>query len=261
MSGSGAPTPTRPPTRTGVVLAAGFGSRLRGSDADTFLKPLTRVGGTPLLLRVVHSLELAGCARVVIVTGYGAADVEGQLRALYDGPAEVIFTLNPRYELSNGLSVLAAREHVGDEFVLVMADHVIGDEIMAVAAAHHPLEGGATLLVDYKLDTIFDMDDATKVLSGPGGRIESIGKQIERYDCVDTGVFVCTTALMDAIDAVFQEQGDASLSHGVAALSARGTMRVLDVGDGFWQDVDTPEMLQHAEQVLAERAAAAARTD
>ena len=247
------PTPSLAPARTGLVLAAGFGSRLRGSDDDTSLKPLTRVGGTPLLLRVVQSLELAGCAKVVIVTGYGAADVEARLRTLYTGPAEIVFTLNPRYELSNGLSVLAAREHVADEFVLVMADHVIGDEVMTIAAAHRPVEGGATLLVDYKLETIFDMDDATKVLSGPGGRIVSIGKQIPHYDCVDTGVFVCTGALMDTIAAVFEAEGDASLSDGVQALSARGTMRVLDIGDGFWQDVDTPEMLAHAERVLRAR--------
>lgn len=241
--------------RVGVVLAAGFGSRLRGTDAETFLKPLTRVGGVPLLLRVVRSLEVAGCTRVVVVTGFGAPDISSSFRELYQGPAEVIFTVNRLYELANGLSVLAARPHVAGDFVLMMADHVVGDEVMAIAGAHCPLADGATLLVDHKLDTIFDMDDATKVLADGAGRIQHIGKQIERYNCVDTGVFVCTQALMDAIDRVYHERGDASLSDGVQALSAQGTMRVVDIGDGFWQDVDTPEMLGHAEVVLARRAA------
>ncbi len=239
--------------RTGVILAAGFGSRLEGVSDDTRLKPLTPVAGEPLLLRAVRSLERAGCARVVIVVGHGAAAVEGDLRAHYRGEADLVFALNARYDLANGVSLLAARPHLlGDEFLLMMADHVVDDDVMDLAGAHVLDPGTATLLVDYKLDQIFDMDDATKV-DAQGGRIVRIGKQIDGYNCVDCGVFVCTTALMDAIDAVLQATGDASLSHGVQTLAARGDMRALDIGPGFWQDVDTPEMLAHAEAVLAAR--------
>jgi NDP-sugar pyrophosphorylase family protein len=66
-------------------------------------------------------------------------------------------------------------------------------------------------------------------------------------------VFVCSAALMDAIEAVYRQTGDASLSEGVQTLAAAGNMQVIDIGDGFWQDVDTPEMLAHAEAELARR--------
>jgi choline kinase len=131
-----------------------------------------------------------------------------------------------------------------------MADHVFGDSVMALARMHSPPGNGATLLVDYKLDTIFDMDDATKVMAKEG-RIDRIGKQLTSYNCVDTGLFVCTQGLMEAIDEVYQVQGDASLSDGVQALAAKGLMHVLDVEDGFWQDVDTPAMLAHANRMLS----------
>jgi len=239
-------------SRTGVILAAGFGSRLRGVSDDTSLKPLTPVAGKPLLLRTLRSLEIAGCDRIVVVLGHGAGDVQAQIERRYEGDAKLFFALNPHYELQNGLSVLTARPFVEGPFILSMADHVFGDEVMTVAGAHKPVPNGATLLVDHKLNMIFDMDDATKVRSD-GDRIAAIGKQIIGYDCVDTGVFVCTMGLIDALDVVFKEKGDASLSDGVAELAATDRMRILDIGEGFWQDVDTPEMLAHAEEVLEQR--------
>ncbi len=237
---------------TGVILAAGFGSRLRGVSDETALKPLTPVAGTPLLLRTLGSLAVAGCRKAVVVLGHGAEDVQRRIEAAYDGPLTLCFAYNPHYEKQNGLSVLAARPFVGDPFLLTMADHVFGDEVMRLAGAHTPISQGATLLVDYKLDTIFDMDDATKVLAD-GDRIVAIGKQIPSYNAVDTGLFVCTGGLMEALDEVYAARGDASLSQGIARLAGRGRMRLLDIGTGFWQDVDTPEMLHHAEAILRQR--------
>ncbi|HUF08163.1 MAG TPA: NTP transferase domain-containing protein [Rhodothermales bacterium] len=237
-------------SRAGVILAAGLGSRLQGVSDETLLKPLTPVGGRPLILRTIDSLSKAGCSSVVVVVGHGAADVETAVSRAYSGDLPLRFAINPLYRLQNGLSVLAARPFIDGEFVITMADHVFGDGVMELAAAHSPPEGGATLLVDYKLDTIFDMDDATKV-DAIDGRISRIGKQIEHYNCVDTGMFVCTEGLMTAIDDVYQSKGDASLSDGVMELAAKGLMHVLDVQDGFWQDVDTPAMLEHANRMLS----------
>lgn len=238
--------------RTGVILAAGLGSRLAGADESTRLKPLTPVAGVPLIQRTLMSLERAGCSRIVVVVGYAGDEVRAAAERVHTGRAELVFARNDKYELANGVSVLTAAPYVASEFVLTMADHVLGDELMDIARGHAPAPGTAALLVDYKLDTIFDMDDATKVLARDG-RIASIGKTIAEFNCVDTGVFVCTRALLDAIESVYGRRGDASLSEGVAALAARGDMYAVDVGGGFWQDVDTPEMLAHAERVLSAR--------
>ncbi len=246
------------PARTGVVLAAGFGSRLAGVVDETDLKPLTPVAGRPLIVRTLEGLERAGCDRVVVVLGYQPDAMRDGIEAAYDGPLDLVFVVNERYELSNGVSVLAAREHLAPDggaagpFVLTMADHVIGDEVMDLARVHTPDPDGATLLVDAKLATIFDMDDATKARV-ESGRIVAIGKELDAFDAVDTGVFVCTDALLDALAAVEAETGDASLSDGVRQLAQAGRMRALDIGDGWWQDVDTPEMLAQAEAVLTAR--------
>ena len=178
--------------RTGLILAAGFGSRLAGVSDVTRLKPLTPVAGRPLLLRTLDSLALAGCDRVVTVLGHGRNDIEQAVRAQYTGPLELDFVFNARYDLQNGVSVLAAREVIDGAFVLTMADHVFGDEVMDMARHHTPPSNGATLLVDYKLDSIFDMDDATKVWA-EADRIVHIGKLLSTYNCVDTGALCLHT--------------------------------------------------------------------
>jgi 1L-myo-inositol 1-phosphate cytidylyltransferase len=242
------PTPPVTSPRRGVILAAGFGSRLRGDD-DGRLKPLTAVAGIPLIFRALRSLELAGCATIVIVLGYRSDELRRAIAEGYDGRAQVDFVINERFDLANGVSLLAAREHVGDDFVVAMADHVLGDEVMVLARAHTAPANGATLLVDRRIDEVFDLDDATKVRT-QGTRLVDIGKQLHTYDCIDIGVFVCTAGLLAALESVLEATGDASLSQGVAQLARTGRMTVLDVGNGFWQDVDTPDMLAHAEACL-----------
>lgn len=240
--------------RTGVVLAAGFGSRLSGDDGAHRLKPLTPVAGTPLIVRTFRSLERAGCRRAVVVLGYRADAMRRGIEEVYEGPLELVFAVNERYELKNGLSVLAARPLVDDSFVLVMADHVVGDALMDVARRHVPAPGHAALLVDYKIDAVFDLEDATKVVVEDGS-VRAIGKELTAFNAIDTGVFVCTDGLFEALEAVYRKQGDAALSDGVRHLAAAGRMQALDVGDGFWQDVDTPEMRAQAAAMLRQRSA------
>lgn len=237
------------PPRVGLILAAGKGSRLVTATGESRLKPLLVVGGKALIQRVIEAMAAVGCQKVVIVTGFAGDELREGIEAFGIESTALVFVNNPNFERSNGLSVWAAREHLNESFILSMADHIVSPAIMQRAASHGPAVGGATLLVDYKIDTVFDMDDATKVLAD-GSRIVSIGKQIENYNCIDTGIFVGTAGLVKAIGEVAEKHGDASLSNGVQALSDAGLMSVLDVGKATWMDVDTPEMLADAEERL-----------
>jgi len=235
--------------RIGVILAAGLGARLNNPSPDTIIKPLALVDSMELLTRAITSLEVADCKKAVIVLGWKAKAIQKQTCSTYDGPVKLQFAYNTNFSLKNGLSVLCAKPYVKDEFILTMADHVLDDDIMNRIRDHYPPEGGATLCVDYKMETIFDIDDATKV-QAVGSRIKYIGKTLGTYNCIDTGVFIGTGGLMDAIDEVYQKKGDASLSEGVQVLADTGKMEALDIKDAYWQDVDTPDMLIQAEKLL-----------
>lgn len=237
---------------TGVVLAAGYGSRLAANGSGTVLKPLVPVRGVPLIIRAINSLEQAGCQRVVIVLGYEPDPIRDTVEEGYHGEAEIVFVTNELYDLQNGVSVLAADPYIDGDFVLTMADHVVDDVVTECARLYRPEPGTAGLLVDYKLQTIFDMDDATKVREHKG-RVVSIGKQLRDFNCVDTGVFVCTSGLMDVLRRRYEIQGDVSLTDGVQDLADSGKMYTIDIGLGFWQDVDTPEMLAYAKEKLGQR--------
>jgi NDP-sugar pyrophosphorylase family protein len=41
-----------------------------------------------------------------------------------------------------------------------------------------------------------------------------------------------------------------SLADGVRLMARDGKARVIDISDGWWQDIDTPEMHHRAEEVL-----------
>lgn len=235
--------------KTGIILAAGFGSRLAGTVDETDLKPLTNVSGTPLIYRTIRSLKVAGCNNVVIVLGYGFDQIKEDILKSYTGDLPIKFARNDQFDLSNGISVLAAEPYIEGNFILTMADHILSDQMMLLAKNHIPPKEGATLLVDHKIKEIFDLDDATKVKS-ENDQILKIGKGLTEYNCIDTGVFVCTQSLITEIKKVYKKQGDASLSDGIQALANKNKMHTLNIGKAFWQDVDTPEMLEYAEKIL-----------
>ena len=242
------PTEPRESDRTGLVLAAGFGAR-QTLEGEAVPKPLIPVAGRALILRTMDGLQAAGCSRVVVVLGHRADQIRRFLDDAYDGPLDVIPVMNDEYRLGNGVSVLAARQHLPDDFVLSMADHVFDPQVMDLVARHQSPPNGSALVVDSKLDSILDLDDATKVLVRES-KVTRIGKGLTDFNAVDCGLFLANDALLEALNGLYSRNGDVSLSEGVQVLATEGRMAALDLGKARWQDVDTKEMLSAAERLL-----------
>lgn len=232
-------------TQRAIILAAGRGERLVNGRA--YPKPLQQVGGVPLIVRVLRSLEAAGIDDVTIVTGYLADTLVEGVRA-HRFECRVRFAHNPRWDKPNGTSLLCAREVVTGPTFLLMSDHLWSQDLIRAVRRYPLAVDEAVLGIDFQVGRCFDLDDATKV-SIRGDRIVKIGKTLPSYDALDTGVFRITPALIEALDRVEGPEG-CSLSQGVAALAAEGRMRVVDVQDAAWIDVDTPEALAQAESLL-----------
>lgn len=236
-----------------VIIAAGMGSRL--TSEETLPKPLMQVNGRALILRVLDRFYEAGITDAIIVTGHRADEIKQGVNSSLENdatPINVQFIMNPKFKMSNGLSVLAAKEAVGKRtFFLSMADHIFESSLIT-GLKNAPLpKDGLVLAVDRKLHAIYDEDDATKVKT-KNNKIVEIHKELAEFDAVDTGLFLCTPALFDRIEAAAQNRadGDCSLSDGVKAMSLSGTAIVHDIKNGKWQDVDTPGAIEHAAKLF-----------
>ena len=236
------------PIKRAVILAAGFGSRLREAD-DSRPKPLREVGGVPLLVRVLRGLAASGIEEALIVLGYQADQIRDAIESQAGLGLRVSFVLNELYAKSNGVSVLAARNFIGDGCVLSMADHLYSPRVVEAVLSPEFPDGSSVLAVDYDIARCFDIDDATKVRVS-GQKIVEISKSLPEYNALDAGVFRVGPALIEALDAAYRSKGDCSLSDGVQALSRRGEFFASDICGAPWIDVDTPESARHAAHML-----------
>ena len=227
-----------------LILAAGNGTRLR-AVSHGLPKPLVHFRGRPILEHVILGAQQAGIDRFVIVVGYRSDLIRNWFSNRWRGTVSVTWVENTEYHKQNGISVLKAREELHEKFLLLMGDHVF-DTGTVKTLVRQPLAPREVILaVDPHIDQVFDLDDATKVRRD-GDRIVEIGKEIENYDALDTGMFLCRPALFDRLQSAVRD-GNCSLSDGMRQLIQERQLRAMEIGEAGWQDLDTPEALAHAE--------------
>jgi 1L-myo-inositol 1-phosphate cytidylyltransferase len=233
-----------------VILMAGQGSRLRGSD-KTLLKPFVPVLGRPLILYCLDALGSAGIKKVHFVVGYEHERMTMQLKQLIPSDIVASFIENREWQKQNGISLLAAADRLTEPFLLTMSDHLFDNAIIDLLMD----SSDANLLnvaVDRKLHSIFDLDDAMKVRTD-GKTLAAIGKNLRDYDAIDTGLFICPLEIFDYLKRAKSvgQRSDCSLADAVRLMADDKKVRTVDIGESWWQDVDTRQMLQHAEKQIA----------
>ena len=230
-----------------LIVAAGQGTRLREKGP---VKPLIPLKGVSILERVLERARAAGIDEFVVVSGYRGGDVRAELdRLAARDRISVTHVINENWERANGVSVLAAKPFLSEPFLLTMCDHLVDADILRglMAAALEP--DTVTLAVDFNVGgSINDLEDVTRVKCAEG-RIERIGKVIRDFNAIDTGVFLCTPVIFEALEAS-QAAGDDSISGAMNVLARWRKARVFDIGDRLWLDIDDPVAFGKAEALL-----------
>ncbi|MCH8311898.1 MAG: NTP transferase domain-containing protein [Nitrospinae bacterium] len=231
-----------------LIIAAGKGHRLR-SKGDS--KPLVPLFGIPLIERVIRCAVEAGADDFFVVTGYQRESVcvflDRLAKRLGIGITPIV---NEDWEKENGLSVLKARDYLREPFLLLMADHLFNSSIVRKLVELPLTDGEIALGVDRNMsNSLIDLEDVTRVRT-EGEKIQDIGKNLKDYNGFDTGLFVCTPAIFDALERCAEATGDTSLSGAVRRLASEGLANAIDIDGQFWIDVDDPEAFERAENAL-----------
>lgn len=224
----------------GVILCAGVGSRF-GKHTYQEHKLLLPVNGVPILDYTLWAFSRAGLHEVALVTGFMCDRIADWVGDGSRYGLKVEYLYNPDYKLGNALSMRAAQPFTRDKpFILSMGDHLVSSDLVTRV---HEIDGSRethTLGVDFDWDWRDELE-ATRVQVELGGRISAIGKQIKKWNGVDSGVFRFNREIYSVLDEWIAldtskryEIGDA-LAYMV---NQGGLLRSCDISDCFWHDID-----------------------
>ena len=227
-----------------VILMAGSGSRLRATG-DSLPKPLVPIRGRPLISYTLAALAEIGVTTLHAIVGCDREVLLEGLKPLIPASMHLHAINNPQWQKQNGISLLCAAPFLATSFLLLMGDH-----LFERAALHEFVRRAQredlNLAIDRKIESIYDLDDAMKVQTHDD-RVVAIGKNLETYDAIDTGLFLCPPEIFRYLEAA-KQNGDCSLADGVRLMAGQNKVYAVDIGNAWWQDVDNAAMLRQAEE-------------
>jgi len=231
-----------------LILAAGQGTRLR-TVGDT--KPLVQLLGLGLIERTILTAKKSGIKEFCIVVGYHGEKIREYLSDEKKYGVKIQYVQNDQWTRGNAISILKARDHFKESFVLLMTDHNYDRRILDQLLKTKIGKDECILCVDKNPKDHLNIDDATKVRT-VDHRIETIGKDLSDYNCIDTGIFICNPIIFDVLEQSISE-GDEGLSGGIKILAERHKMRYMPLGDNFWIDIDDKTDRKNAELLICNK--------
>ncbi|WP_417737614.1 glucose-1-phosphate thymidylyltransferase RfbA [Rosistilla oblonga] len=238
------PEPTSRPTRKGIILAGGSGSRLHPITLAVS-KQLIPIYDKPMVYYPLSTLMLAGIRDIMLIST--PHDLSGFQRLLGDGSQ---WGLNLSYavqEHPNGLAqaFVIGRDFVGNDTVaLVLGDNIFyGQGFRKTLAEASANTGGATVfgyrVTDPERYGVVDFDDAGRVLS-----IEEKPSHPKSNYAVPGLYFYDNDVLEIAANLQPSARGEYEITDVNRAYMQRGDLAVQLLSRGFaWLDTGTNDSL------------------
>ena len=232
----------------GIVLAAGKGTRLRPLTDDK-PKGMVEVDGRPLLSHCFEQLLELDVDQIVVVVGYMKEKIIEHFGDEFRGVP--IQYAHQREQQGLAHALLAAEEHVDDDFMLILGDNIFDANLTDVVQRHNEQRADAAFLVEE-----VPWEEASRYGVCNTNKYGEIVEVIEKPDdppsnLVMTGFYTFTPAIFDACHLVQpSDRGEYELSDAIDLLLYSG--RTIDAipMDGWRVDVGYPEDRDEAERRL-----------
>lgn len=233
---------------TGIILAAGMGTRLRHLTSGT-TKALLGIGGAPLIAYAIKFLKQVGVDKIIVVGGH-CFDLVRETAKRVD--SSVDFYYNPHYETKRSIFADKVFEMVPGSFLLMNVDHLYHKSIPVVVTQQ--FTHGVVAYTD--TDRVLADDDMKVLTRDDGSSIHSISKQLSEYDRGYVGLTFCHAnhreKYLDALAEVKARLGpNGVLENVLQFLVDSGTkVSIGDISGYGWYEIDTPEDYKKAENAI-----------
>ncbi|CAI49284.1 sugar nucleotidyltransferase [Natronomonas pharaonis DSM 2160] len=218
---------------TGVVLAAGEGTRLRPLTR-TRPKPMLPAAGRPILEHVLDVLVDCGIERLCIVVGYRRERIQSHFGDDFRGVP--ITYVHQKTQLGSAHALEQAAPVVDGPVLVVNGDRVIGEPIVddvrtafdgtpTLAAIEHPTPSkyGAVEVSDGRLRSFYEKPAPS---AGP-------------FSHINAGVYAFDRAVFETIERMPRPSGELQLPTVVETLLENKAVHAVETA-GLWVDATYP---------------------
>lgn len=216
---------------TGVVLAAGEGTRLRPMTANR-PKTMLPAADRPILEHVLDVLVECGLEELYLIVGYRRERIQEYFGHRYrDVP---ITYIHQNKQLGSAHALLQAESETNGPILVLNGDRVIDERIVKDVLSG--FEGDPTLAVlEHSTPTEYG---AVKI---SGDRLTEFVEKPETDDfrLINAGVYAFEPSVFDAISRTERRDGELQLSDVIETLMNDGRVEAVQT-DGLWVDATYP---------------------
>ena len=216
---------------TGIVLAAGEGTRLRPLTANR-PNAMLPAAGRPILEHVLDALVDNGIESVHLVVGYRRERIQEHFGHSYRG-VPLTYVLQEK-QLGSGHALGCAREGVEGPAIVLNGDRIVDESVVRDVLAG--FDGGPALAVlEHPQPTRYG---AVRV---DDGRLTELVEKPDDdgFRFINAGVYALGPSVFDAIDRTPSRGGELQVPDVLGTMMDDGAVRAIRT-DGLWVDATYP---------------------